>query len=49
VEVDAAGSRRTSVMSLWDSVYGVSRLRLQVVHDGAGHRITWLGFGDPPA
>ncbi|MGI5179430.1 DUF6086 family protein [Dactylosporangium sp. CA-152071] len=40
--------RRVSVMSLWDTVYGVSRLRLQVVHDGLGHRITWLGFGDPP-
>ncbi|WP_238007357.1 DUF6086 family protein [Dactylosporangium sp. AC04546] len=40
--------RRTSLMSLWDTVYGVSRLRLQVVHDEQGHRVTWLGFGDPP-
>jgi hypothetical protein len=48
VEADDDGPRRVSVMSLWDTVYGVSRLRLEVVHDPAGHRITWLGFGDPP-
>jgi hypothetical protein len=47
VEAGPDGPRRSSVMSLWDTVYGVSRLRLQVVHDAAGHRITWLGFGDP--
>ncbi|WP_432834107.1 DUF6086 family protein [Dactylosporangium sp. CA-092794] len=49
VDAGPDGPRRTSVMSLWDTVYGVSRLRLQVVHDTTGHRITWLGFGDPPA
>ncbi|MFG2040772.1 DUF6086 family protein [Dactylosporangium sp. NPDC048998] len=49
VEVEDDGPRRVSVMSLWDTVYGVSRLRLQVLHDTAGHRITWLGFGDPPS
>ena len=49
VEAGPDGPRRTSVMSLWDTVYGVSRLRLQVVHDTGGHRIGWLGFGDPPA
>lgn len=48
VEGGPDGPRRISTMSLWDSVYGVSRLRLQVVHDTTGYRIGWLGFGDPP-
>ncbi|MFC5005437.1 DUF6086 family protein [Dactylosporangium cerinum] len=41
------GPHRVSRMSLWDTVYGPSRLRLEVAHDVVGHRITRLGFGDP--
>jgi hypothetical protein len=41
------GPHRLSRMTLWDTIHGPSRLRLEVVHDAVGHRITWLGSGDP--